>query len=705
MAEVEAYFEIVDNMSRDLERIRQSSERTENQIHDLTRSVNELERHLRRIGTVTARPDLDLDTSEFDRKLVSRRAALAAFGMGGGPGGSSVAGGLRAGPFALGVTGIGLAAGFGTIGGLVAPAAALAQSLAAVAAAAVPAFGALVAGGAVLAGLVIPQVKQVTEQYTALKEAEEAVKNARTPQELAQANQELARAQAALNPRTREAIELVRGLGQEWKSLTGDLQDRAFDVALGTLRELRPILRSLGPIIREFADAWLDAGEAFNRWLAAPGTVRLLQQALQPLPEILRTMLQAGRPIVEMLLRLTAAAAPLAQWILTNLVEGLNDANRAMERAQNNGSLARFFEEQKPVLEAIWSLFTAIVGALGRIAAVARPYLVPLLDVLERNVVPALEKVLIALFKVFGPSFPEFIAILADAIGGLADIAVDYLLPAFELFVDGIVAIRDAYESLTPRQQEIIRLIIAMGIALWAISTNPVIAIVGAVIILIGWLARLNERYHWVNAVQRQLVSVGHALRVTWDTLVAVMQRIWSILRTVWGIAQRPFIAMRDATQWVIDRIQWLLDKIGAVVDKLREVIDLAGSVGGIPGSIYDNTIGRIPGFAVGGEVSRPTLAMVGERGHEVIVPTTGDQRRGRELLGRAAARLGVGLDAGRGSRVQSGPLVAFQGDINVSTGEDWAGVEQRLVDAVVRAARNIPHRPGGDYDPGSIAV
>ena len=95
--------------------------------------------------------------------------------------------------------------------------------------------------------------------------------------------------------------------------------------------------------------------------------------------------------------------------------------------------------------------------------------------------------------------------------------------------------------------------------------------------------------------------------------------------------------------------IQTLKDLVAGIGDSLK--IDLPSIPGG-------GLLGKVPGFASGGIVTRPTLALVGERGPEAIVP-----------LGR-----GGGMGGGNVTIIVQGNLVATRRE------------ERRLIRAVNRA-------------------
>jgi phage-related protein len=66
----------------------------------------------------------------------------------------------------------------------------------------------------------------------------------------------------------------------------------------------------------------------------------------------------------------------------------------------------------------------------------------------------------------------------------------------------------------------------------------------------------------------------------------------------------------------IIGGVQSVLNLIGKLVGAIRSIPSLP-NIGGAVGGL----IGKIPGLAKGGIVTRPTLAMVGEAGPEAVIP------------------------------------------------------------------------------------
>jgi hypothetical protein len=89
---------------------------------------------------------------------------------------------------------------------------------------------------------------------------------------------------------------------------------------------------------------------------------------------------------------------------------------------------------------------------------------------------------------------------------------------------------------------------------------------------------------------------------------------------------------VRGVGTWLYSSIKDALCNIGGEAYKaLHNVIAaLLNSISGIElpliGKPFKGLIGTIPMLATGGIITQPTIAMVGERGPEAVVPLRGDQ-------------------------------------------------------------------------------
>jgi len=86
-------------------------------------------------------------------------------------------------------------------------------------------------------------------------------------------------------------------------------------------------------------------------------------------------------------------------------------------------------------------------------------------------------------------------------------------------------------------------------------------------------------------------------------------------LSNLWG-------KFKDSMAWFKDQVSSLLPKVGG------GGLFSAGAMRALAKYLMETIKKTVPGFAKGGIVTRPTLAMVGEAGPEAMVPLTGGRRR-----------------------------------------------------------------------------
>lgn len=142
--------------------------------------------------------------------------------------------------------------------------------------------------------------------------------------------------------------------------------------------------------------------------------------------------------------------------------------------------------------------------------------------------------------------------------------------------------------------------------------------------------------------------------------------------------------------------LQALANQLGVTLDEAQRF--RAFMQGGIPAPSGGSSGPRPRFFAAGGVVDRPTLAVVGEKAREVILPLN-DMRRSRELLeqsglmsqisgasGGSVAPLSVGSYGAGGSSV--GPVTII---VQQQPGEDGRQLAERVRREFVDMARSTP--------------
>lgn len=130
--------------------------------------------------------------------------------------------------------------------------------------------------------------------------------------------------------------------------------------------------------------------------------------------------------------------------------------------------------------------------------------------------------------------------------------------------------------------------------------------------------------------------------------------------------AKGKFEDFKTGVVIVFDAVTGKIDDVKAMFDRLIDFIrglpgrvtDAAkGMFDGIPGAgSVGAIVGKIPGFADGGIVTKPTLALIGEKGPEAIVPLGGGTP-GRRLTSTGLSASGAGVGSGGSTVVYVTPI------------------------------------------------
>ena len=179
----------------------------------------------------------------------------------------------------------------------------------------------------------------------------------------------------------------------------------------------------------------------------------------------------------------------------------------------------------------------------------------------------------------------------------------------------------------------------------------------------------------WMNLqmVWKGLKILGTALVWIWEKWLAVI----NVMREL-GVGEFVVWALIKVFQFwgtVLNGIVWVMEKIyGAgmkVAGVVREIIDTMSNVTGAAGDLLSMAVGKIkdslPSFGEGGIVTGRTLAWVGERGPEAMIPLQG---------GKVPVSI-TGLGSGGGG---GGPVTI---NVTQQPGEDGKLLARRVADAL----------------------
>ena len=146
-----------------------------------------------------------------------------------------------------------------------------------------------------------------------------------------------------------------------------------------------------------------------------------------------------------------------------------------------------------------------------------------------------------------------------------------------------------------------------------------------------GWAAAVVA---WDKLIRPFLSAVATIWGTTWDVMLVAIRVLWTAITGVWRAGVATITGFVDRIVAAVQRI----------IDTARRAIDIVGKIPGA-GAITSGIgkVGsalRIPGFAEGGIVTRPTLAVIGEAGPEAVVPLDRYNRGGGSSSGPMVANL-----------------------------------------------------------------
>ncbi len=147
-------------------------------------------------------------------------------------------------------------------------------------------------------------------------------------------------------------------------------------------------------------------------------------------------------------------------------------------------------------------------------------------------------------------------------------------------------------------------LLVSLAVLAVTAAASPWLLIIGAVILAIAALIAINILIikNW-DKLKEVAVIVGKAIGNAFIGMANAIRGAWNAV--VNGIAMS---------------INWIIDKINDVIKLLNRIpgVDIR-SLGGI--DLGGFKLDMIPQLAKGGIVNKPTLAMIGERGPEAVIP------------------------------------------------------------------------------------
>jgi phage-related protein len=170
----------------------------------------------------------------------------------------------------------------------------------------------------------------------------------------------------------------------------------------------------------------------------------------------------------------------------------------------------------------------------------------------------------------------------------------------------------------------------------------------------------------YMLALRTELRVLEEAFKVAWDVIKVVVKGAWDAVGPIFNSIIAAIKAIENAIKFVVD----LPGKIGSVLGHIPG----AGLVKGV-----SHFLSHPFGLAEGGIYSKPTLAMVGEAGPEVLLPLN-DINRSMDLLQQSGLLSSLQQALMMGAAAAGG--IGFGGGtttINLPAGAGQAGQQQQF--------------------------
>jgi hypothetical protein len=156
-------------------------------------------------------------------------------------------------------------------------------------------------------------------------------------------------------------------------------------------------------------------------------------------------------------------------------------------------------------------------------------------------------------------------------------------------------------------------------------ALNPIFLLVAAFVAVGVALAVLQAKF---NIFGKAFAAIGTAASFVWEGIKAGLQGIGDFATKIWNGLKTGFggvvSVVRGYVETLVGFYKGLFNGIASVwnntVGKLS--FKVPGWVPGLGGKGFD--VPNIPMLADGGIVTGPTIAMIGERGPEAVVPLRG---------------------------------------------------------------------------------
>jgi phage-related protein len=446
------------------------------------------------------------------------------------------------------------------------------------------------------------------------------------------------------------SANLLKERFESFKTLLSDELGPAFDPVF---RALASALRPLGQLVRAIAPAFRVLGQAVAD--AVTQAAGLLQGFGPGLSQLLRNVARLVPVLVPLFGQLVRVFLVIANAAMPYLIRGLQQLTTwlsGLSSGQITGAVAKSFQ----TLADVFAVVVGIVRIVGPILASLASGLRQVADGALPGVVQGARGLREAFDAIVASGALKTLATAIGATFGFIATVVGKVFSELQKYgllkpvIVGIVAALTAWKAVQ----------IALNIAMMANPVGLLVVAIAALVVGVIYAYRRFEGFrNAVNGAWGVLKSVFGWIGRNWKLLVSIIGgplaavvvlvasnfgRIKSAATSVVGFVRDKFNAFVSFFKGLPGRVAGAASSIGkgivdgivsaikaapnAILDALTSIVPdkLKDAIGGVIGGVGGAAAKVIPGLATGGLVTHGGMALVGERGPELVTLSAGAQ-------------------------------------------------------------------------------
>lgn len=514
--------------------------------------------------------------------------------------------------------------------------------------------------------LLVAQRQAAQQQAASAEQVQKAVQalaDLKTQQQLAAAAtaaagggmNQFATDMAKLTPAGRAFVDQVLHMKGGLDQLKADAQTAVLPGFTTMLQQSTPLMPIFGGAITQVGHALGGMALGFGQLFASPAFTGALKQVFGEGAGLIGQITSALAPFASTLVQVGVAAAPIVSAlgsglhsVITGLGQGL--AGLTVNAHGAGQGISAILGAVGQLLGPVGTLIGAVAGALGPALAALLPAITPLADALLGGLMPIIN------------ALAPILALIAQLITGVLN-AIDPLLPVIGRLVGSFIsALLPAFASIVPVLIQVARTLVPPLIAImnslspvlgivalavdqifqallpvlpqWAqLETQfmallpPLMPLIAAVLKLAGYLA--VDLAKGIAVVARGLLDIVAPIigAMNWiEGLFGKVGELGSTFSQVFGglgnFVGNALNGLIGIVKGPINAVIGLVDTAISYLDQIQ--VSIPSWVPFVGGQSFGISIPQIPMLAAGGIATMAGLALVGERGPELLHLPTG---------------------------------------------------------------------------------